>query len=164
MKKSPIKYVGCLVLAVIITMLTYFVVIKLTAIYQKPLQSCRSLLDLRHGEFSLQVVFNFTFIEGQGTVTVNGTGQANGSKFAIDREISFNYSTGQDRYLMKGTALRRFSNDSGKQNGVGLHLPDFFTRSNGQLPLSVAYDEYNTPVLLLAGTPLFYCQSEEVVW
>lgn len=128
---------------------------------RQPLQSCRSFLVIKHGEFILSSNFSFSFMKEQGIVSVNGTGLADGEKFIIDRSISFSFHTSQNRYMLSSSAIRHFSSDDADVHGSGDHLPAFFTRINSELPLTLEYDTFNTPVLFLAGTPLFYCQLKE---
>ncbi|MEI9539919.1 hypothetical protein V5081_21630 [Enterobacter cancerogenus] len=123
------------------------------------LHSCKSKLMLRHGQFYLNAQFNFSFLNDRGFVTFSGEVTENNKKLIVDREIPFIYKKEGGSLMMTNTQIHFFSNDRGTESNLRNHMPDFFTRTNGEISLTIAYDEYKTPVLLIADTPLFYCQK-----
>ncbi|MDT7487284.1 hypothetical protein [Citrobacter koseri] len=121
-----------------------------------------SLKDILHGEFSLNSRYIFSFMNGKGDVLINGIITNKGVKYVVNRQISFNYQTTRNHYLMKNTNIELFGADMGDKGGVIYHLPDFFTKKGGELALNISKDFFENPVFIVSGTPLFFVKKPRI--
>jgi hypothetical protein len=60
---------------------------------------------------------------------------------------------------MKNTHLDFFNDDDQNSSEINRHLPDFFTRKDGELAMNVTEGAFGKPVFTVTDTPVFLCDG-----
>lgn len=127
------------------------------------LRSCKAQMSLVHNDFTLRASFNFLFLHGKGVVFVNGVVR-NKQSYVINREISFDYERSLRNYLLKTTRIEYNSGDKSNDSGIDKHLPGFFIREGNELAFVLDKGNFGNPIMVISGTPAFFCQQSSDVF
>lgn len=123
--------------------------------------ACEAKHTLYHDNFEIKATYRFVMGDNTGVILINGTAHYGADKYAISREVYYNYKkqSGND-YLL--TSQRVYTNpiDTLPDLLAQHHYPSFFLTENKKLNFRINPVNQTDYIISFVSTPLFYCNGE----
>lgn len=122
--------------------------------------NCSAKHSLFHGSTSVVALYHFILNKNHGAVLINGKLNNDGVETIISRSIYFNYENiSADNYIVKNYNITKIPVDNTSDDIMEKHFPQFFTKTNTQLYLSIKKMSSGSYLISFFRTPLFYCMK-----
>lgn len=122
---------------------------------------CEAKHSLYHDQFEIKATYRFVMSDNTGVILINGTANLGPERYAISREVYFNYKKqSSDDYLL--TSQRVYANpiDTLPELLAQQHYPSFFLKENKKLNFLINSVNQTDYIISFVSTPLFYCNGE----
>lgn len=123
--------------------------------------SCTSKFVVHDKNLEVKLVIDKFFEEKIGTMILSGVVLENKKKVGdIHREVYFDYTRGDNVYVMKSRDVNVGSGDDQKIEFLEKYMPDFFFKKDKILNLGVFKMSKKAYVFFKSDNPVFFCNKE----